>query len=175
MGSAHYLSDLSLAALTMLCFGNIFMLTTLLCVLGGLCSIPFIVSQFGDILGYTRRLGQVLEAFDTTKLAENSSSSRPRAPSAETRTASLLQAARVHQQIPHAEIAVERITFFTSPQPAEAEASNVDVAMRDRRLLFNELSFTLRTGTNMLVVGPSGCGKVCLLLLFQLNSTSSRC
>ena len=134
------------------------------CFTGGLCSIPFIVSQFGDILGYTRRLGQVLEAFDKTTPADsNSSISRPHAPSADARAASLLQAARVHQQIPHAEIAVERITYFTSPQPAEADTSDADTPMRERRLLLNELSFTLRTGTNMLVVGPSGCGKVCSL------------
>lgn len=108
---------------------------------GGLSSAPFIIAQFGNIIGYTRRLGQVLSAMDLR---------------------SSLSVTKFFGRVgplSHSEIVVKDVMCKTPPSPTDDIGGDAPL-MGEARVLFQHLSFTVKTGSNLLIVGPSGCGKV---------------
>jgi ABC-type uncharacterized transport system fused permease/ATPase subunit len=102
---------------------------------GGITSIPYIVSQFGDIIGYTRRLGQVLRAVESTQQQLGSDGLL-------TRTAPLIR--------PTSLITVSSLSLTC---PCDDGSSSV-------RTLISDVSFVVASGRGVLITGPTGSGKV---------------
>lgn len=100
---------------------------------GGVSSIPYIVSQFGDIIGYTRRLSQVLHAVE---------SSEP-----------LVGPPRLSPAVPPASLIIVSSISLTCPSE-DAEVPS--------RSLINDMSFVVARGRGVLITGPTGSGKVTL-------------